>query len=53
MIKNYWMGCIIMGISFAVFFANSDQMPFVVGQVVMGFIGLYREFYLFKNGVKI
>lgn len=53
MIKSYWMGCIIMGVSFAIFFANSDQMPFVAGQVVMGIIGLGREFYLFEKGVKI
>lgn len=40
----YWMGCIVIGIAYALFmWDGSASLAFVVGQIAMGAIGLARE----------
>lgn len=39
-----WIGCIIMGLGYALFLLDErDALPFVIGQIVLGLIGLARE----------
>lgn len=39
-----WIGCIVMGLAYAVFLLDSrEALAFVLGQVVLGLIGLARE----------
>lgn len=53
-IKFYWCGCSILGLTYMIFFEyHSDAIAFIVSQVAMGVIGIYREyrieFYRDKN----
>ncbi len=48
MTKKYvsciWVGCIVMGLAYLVGFDyDKEATPFVIGQVVLGVVGLIRE----------
>ncbi len=39
-----WIGCIVLGFAYIAFIWNgSDSLAFVVGQIVLGVIGIVRE----------
>ena len=39
-----WSGAVVMGLAYLIFLKDADESAaFIVGQVVLGVIGLYRE----------
>ena len=43
-LNSYWMGCIVMGSVYALFGDyHRDVLPFLLGQIFMGCIGLYQS----------
>lgn len=52
LMSSYWMGCVILGLAYLIGFDYSkDAIAFVVGQVVMGLIGLYREYSISRQEI--
>lgn len=51
---SFWVGCIVMGLTYMIFFYDngngSGNSAFIVGQVVIGWVGLLRENYLKGQG---
>lgn len=46
----YWIGCIVMGFVFLFGIWNwQGSSAFIVGQIVMGVIGLLREVYIKRH----
>jgi len=44
MMQCLWIGCIVMGLTYAIFFREGNgALAFSIGQVVLGLIGLARE----------
>lgn len=51
---SLWVGCMVMGAVYLFGLWDGLGSPaFIVGQIVLGAIGLTRELYLKKHGFKI
>ena len=45
-----WMGSIVLGLAYISYFPVAQStLPFVIGQIVAGVIGLLREWFVSKN----
>lgn len=50
MMRRFWLGCVVMGLTYALFlWEGNGTLMFVIGQVFMGSIGLAREAFIAKR----
>ncbi|MGP5159854.1 hypothetical protein [Pseudoalteromonas prydzensis] len=50
---SLWIGAIVMGFIYLFGLKTPDESPFfIVGQIVLGGLGLAREVFLKRNGFK-